>query len=109
MADTKAQQKFTFSSFLARWLLSVALVFCTYNPTGYSFVGWLQSGMTEKNLGPEHFVVGVLLLIGWGLFVNSTIKALDTIGLILISAFLGCGPLAILKLGSLDDWIFRTY
>ena len=35
--------QFTFNSFLLRFAFALALVFLTYNPSGYSWVGWLMS------------------------------------------------------------------
>jgi hypothetical protein len=39
-----AYSPFSLSSLVFRLLISLALVFATYNPTGYSFVHWLIDG-----------------------------------------------------------------
>jgi len=32
--------EFTAGSFIGRWVFAAALTFGTYNPSGYSYVGW---------------------------------------------------------------------
>ena len=50
---------FTTGSFIARWGFAAALVFGTYNPSGYSYIGWLMSeGVT---FGPVLAIVGLVL------------------------------------------------
>jgi len=55
------QPKFTFASFLLRYLISLILVFVTYNPSEYCWVQWLYSDtvMVYK------VASGIVLLIGW--------------------------------------------
>ena len=43
--------EFTIGSFFARWLFAVALVFGTYNPSEYSYVGWVMD--EYKEFGPS--------------------------------------------------------
>ena len=62
----------------------------TFNPTGYSFVNWLHASLfsTPKTLGPEHAVAGIALLAGWLIVVTATQRALGSLGLIVLAAFL---------------------
>ena len=78
-----ARKEFTFVSFLLRFLFALALVFLTYNPSGYSWVGWLLSdtALVYKVAG------GVVLLIGWVMFLRATWRSLGAIGTILALAF----------------------
>ena len=39
---------FTWASFLIRWLAITALVFATYNPSGYSYLHWLMEWQQEQ-------------------------------------------------------------
>ncbi len=82
-------KEFNFLSFAWRFLASLSLVMVTYNPTKYSYVGWLQTAIPENLLGPEHFVVGVVLLIGWVILLAATQRSLGTFGLILGGSLLG--------------------
>jgi len=78
-----ATQNFDFGSFLLRFAFALALVFLTYNPSGYSWVGWLMSeaAMVYK-VG-----AGLVLLIGWVIFLRATWNSLGPIGTLLAGAF----------------------
>jgi hypothetical protein len=39
---------FTLASFFIRWLAITALVFATYNPSGYSYLHWLMEWQQEQ-------------------------------------------------------------
>jgi len=85
MADNTIQPKsvareFTALSFIWRFAASLALVLATYNPSGYSFFHWV--GNTDS-LGAEHFVVGIIIVIGWAILIAATKRALDTLGMVL--------------------------
>jgi hypothetical protein len=78
-----ARKDFTLVSFLLRFLFALVLVFLTYNPSGYSWVGWLLSDnpLVYKVAG------GVVLLIGWVMFLRATWRSLGAIGTMLALAF----------------------
>jgi hypothetical protein len=78
-----ATNNFTVNSFLMRFGFALALVFLTYNPSGYSWVGWLRSDtpMVYK------FAAGLVLLIGWVIYVRATWNSLGKLGTILAGAF----------------------
>ena len=82
-------REFTATSFLWRLLASLILVLATYNPTQLSYYRWLRAGMSDGGLGPEHFVAGILLVIGWTILVVATQKSLGTLGFVLAAAFVG--------------------
>ena len=82
-------KEFNLLSFILRFLASLLLVMVTYNPTRYSYVGWVRAAAPENPLGPEHFVVGVALLIGWVILLAATQRSLGTFGLLLGGALLG--------------------
>ena len=92
-SDKRSQQRtsreFNFYSFLWRFIASLILVLITYNPTDFSFVGWVNYAREMGSLGPEHFVVGVALLIGWVILLAATSRSLGAFGLILGGALLG--------------------
>ncbi|MDX1405542.1 MAG: DUF6524 family protein [Woeseiaceae bacterium] len=82
-------REFNFLSFVWRFIASLALVLLTYNPGNYSYVAWLRAADAENPLGPEHFVVGIGLLIGWVILLVATHRSLGTFGLALGGALLG--------------------
>ena len=63
----------------------------TFNPSGYSYFHWVQDaiGNDGPGFGAEYAFVGVVLLIGWTILVNSTLRALGALGLFLAAAFIG--------------------
>ncbi len=85
----QASREFNFLSFVWRLLASLLLVMVTYNPTRYSYIAWLIAATPESTLGPEHFVVGIVLLIGWVVLLAATQRSLGTFGLLLGGALLG--------------------
>jgi len=74
---------FTFASFLLRYLIALILVFVTYNPSEYSWVYWLNSdtAMVYK------VASGIVLLIGWIMFLRATWNSLGALGTLLAAAF----------------------
>jgi len=82
-------REFNLLSFLWRFAAALALILATYNPAGRSYYHWLRSGMADAALGPEYFVAGVLLLIGWVILLAATQRSLGPVGLLLGGALLG--------------------
>ena len=78
-----ARNDFTLGSFGLRFAFALALVFLTYNPTGFSWVGWLLSET------PLVYKVGagIVLLISWAIFLRATWNSLGAPGTILAAAF----------------------
>ena len=79
------RREFTAGSFGWRLGASLLLVLATYNPTRWSYISWLRGG----DLGPEHFVAGILLFIGWAILVVATQKSLGRFGFLLVAALVG--------------------
>lgn len=100
---------FTFSSFGLRFLFSALLVFATYNPEGYSYFDWVKAVFPSITI--EQAFVGVLLLIGWVIYIRATLRSLGIIGLILAFAFFGLMIAMFFKWGwiSLDASRLVTY
>ena len=103
------RKEFDFSSFLLRFGISLALVFVTYNPSSYSWVGWLfsETAMVYK------VATGVLLAIGWVIFLRATWYSLGAIGTVLATAFFAViiwllieWGLLTLGAGSTFQWVF---
>lgn len=78
---------FGVSSFVGRWLFAILLVFGTYNPTGYSYIGW---AMRESGVTPVIAIVGLLLLTGWIIYLRATFLSMGWLGIVLGAALLGC-------------------
>jgi hypothetical protein len=80
-----AIKRFSFFNFLIRFVMALVLVFCTYNPSGYSWYHWFKE--SPDKLDPMLVLAGVVLLIGWVIYVRATVRSLGEIGTFLAIAF----------------------
>lgn len=71
----------SFSGFLVRAVLSLVLVLLTFNPSGYSYVHMVADGF--PSITPVEAVLGILLLIGWIVFLGATLKSIGLVGMVL--------------------------
>jgi hypothetical protein len=77
------KNSFTLVSFLVRFVIALFLVMIAYNPSTYSWVHWLNSDTAlVYKVGS-----GVLLLIGWVMYLRATWMSLGAIGTVLAAAF----------------------
>jgi hypothetical protein len=104
-----AERGFSFAGFMIRWTLALFLVFSTYNPSGYSWYHWLAGA--EQKLDPLIALAGVLLLIGWVIYVRATARSLGMLGTLLALALFGTIVWALLhyQLIALSDTSLLTY
>ena len=79
---------FSVGSFIGRWIFAAALVMGTYNPTEYSYTSWVLAEGTE--FGPVVALVGLLLLIGWIIYLRATFQSMGLLGITLGAAVLAC-------------------
>lgn len=63
------------------------LVFASYNPSQYSWYHWLIHA-TDR-FDPVLLFTGVVLLIGWAIYLRATARSLGIVGIILALAFVG--------------------
>ena len=82
-----AVHRFGFLDFLVRLLMALVLVFASYNPTDYSWFYWVTH--SADRLDPLLVFSGVVLLIGWVIYLRATARSLGVIGIILALAFVG--------------------
>jgi len=80
-------QAITAQGIFVRFIIAVVLVFSTYNPEGYSYYDWFINNPAE--LDPLKILVGIVLLIGWVIFLRATMRSLGIVGLSLAIAFFG--------------------
>ncbi len=93
-----ANKTFNSASFFIRLFFALILVFATYNPTDYSFYHWASQSL-EQGLQPLVIFCGVVLLIGWAIYIRATITSLGIIGLVLAFAFFGSLLWVVIDLG----------
>lgn len=81
-----AKKGITWVGYLLRYTFATVLVFATYNPH-YSFFHWFRDML--PGIDPLVIFAGVILLIGWTIFLRATIRSLGAFGLLLAFAFFG--------------------
>jgi hypothetical protein len=79
-----------------RFLFALLVVLGTYNPSGHSYFQW--GVLHIRPFDPVKVVVGILLLIGWVIFLRASLRSLGGLGLFLVSAL--CAAL----LWLVTDW-----
>ena len=86
-----ATTHFNWNSFFIRLGFALILVYATYNPSGYSFYHWASEALfgESMNITPPLALSGVVLLIGWAIYIRATLRSLGVIGLGLALAFFG--------------------
>ena len=89
-----------------RFAAAVILIFATYNPEGYSYYHWAV--VDWSNFDPIKALAGVVLLIGWTVFLRATARSLGTFGLILALAFFAAIVWALLYYGMIEADSRRT-
>jgi len=68
-----------------RFLIALIIVFASYNPSGYSFIDWALK--TDSGNIVFKILVGVILIIGWAIYIRATRRSLGMIGVVLAIAF----------------------
>jgi hypothetical protein len=78
-------ERFTVLGFVLRLLAALVLVFCTFNPSGYSFYHWVTRDLPHVN--PAAVVVGIALIAAWVVFLTATMRSIGLVGVIILLAF----------------------
>ncbi len=81
------RQEFDAGSVAIRFVAALLLVFATYNPSEWSYVHWAIMPLPEFD--PVKAIVGLLLLIGYTMFMRATARSLGFFGVLLAVAFFG--------------------
>ena len=73
--------------FVLRWLTAFALLAATYNPTSFNNVKWV---MTQGERPVSLMVLaGLLLLIGYIIYLRATLRSIGGFGMLLVLALVG--------------------
>ena len=95
-----ASRGFDTSSFLIRWIVALVLVLGTFNPTQYSYYGWV-SGSSDEAL-PFKALAGIILLIIYVIYLRATWRSIGPIGLTLATALFAAIVWVLLDTGILN-------
>ena len=97
------------SGFLLRWLFAFILLAATFNPTEYSYVRWVQANGAESL--SIAVLCGLLLIIGYIIYVRATMRSIGVIGMALVLGVVGAGLWVAFDLGwmSFDNPTANTW
>ncbi|NKB62347.1 MAG: hypothetical protein GKR95_09525 [Gammaproteobacteria bacterium] len=85
-----ANNKFSFAGFFIRLIVATVLVMATFNPIQpYSYFYWAVKPLVEdfNSFSVLKAFLGVVLLIGWTVFLRATLRSLGILGTILATVF----------------------
>ena len=72
------------TGFLLRWIVAFTLLAASYNPTEWNYLRWAQANWTEHM--PMAVLLGLLLLVGYIIYLRATLRSIGPIGMGLVLA-----------------------
>lgn len=79
-----SSQAFSLQSFSIRLVAALILVFASYNASGWSYYHWALTSF--ENINPVKVFAGLIILIGWVVFIRATLRSLGALGITLVTA-----------------------
>ena len=73
--------------FILRWLAAFALLAATYNPTDYNYIKWVMT-LGDGSISMM-VLAGLLLLIGYIIYLRATLRSIGGFGMTLVLALVG--------------------
>lgn len=73
--------------FLVRWLFAFGLLGATYNPTQWNFVRWSMANY--QNMLSVTVLIGLILLVGYIIYLRATLRSIGLFGMLLVLAVAG--------------------
>ena len=95
--------------FILRWLCAFALLALTFNPTQYNYISWaMDYGGMNLSIA---VLLGLLLLIGYIIYLRATLRSIGAFGMLLVLAVVGAGLWVLYDLGvlRLDNSSFNVW
>jgi hypothetical protein len=86
--------------FLIRWLFAFLLLALTYNPTPWNFARWTMDNASEQL--PLAVLFGLILLIGYIIYLRATLRSIGAFGMVLVLAVVGAILWVLWDYGLLD-------
>lgn len=72
---------------LTRWAVAFMLLAATFNPTPYNYISWAREyGGQKLSIAA---LVGLILLVGYIIFLRATLRSIGPGGMVLIIAIVG--------------------
>ncbi|MEZ5715470.1 MAG: DUF6524 family protein [Paracoccaceae bacterium] len=73
--------------FILRWGFAFLLLSATFNPTEWNFVKWAQANFSGQM--PLTVLFGLLLLVGYIIYLRATLRSIGPFGMLLVLAVVG--------------------
>jgi len=73
--------------FVIRWIFAFVLLSATYNPTDWNYVRWSMAN-AETSLSVT-VLLGLILFVGYIIYLRATLRSIGIFGMILILAVVG--------------------
>jgi len=73
--------------FMLRWVLAFGLLAATFNPTRWNFVRWARANWDVQM--PLTVLLGLLLAIGYIIYLRATLRSIGVFGMGLVAALVG--------------------
>jgi len=70
-----------------RWLFAFVLVASTFNPSQWNYVRWAGTNYAEQL--PLTILLGLVLLVGYVIYLRATLRSIGPFGMVLVLALLG--------------------
>lgn len=88
---------------IIRWLGAFALLAATFNPTEWNFVRWSQANWQAQM--PLTVLFGLILGVGYMVYIVATMRSIGAFGVVLIAAIVGAALWVLIDWGwlSLDN------
>lgn len=86
--------------FLLRWGFAFVLLALTFNPTQWNYIRWARANWGEDT--PLIVLFGLLLLVGYIVYLRATLRSIGAIGIVLIAAIVAATLWVLADLGILD-------
>ena len=84
---------------LIRWFFAFLLLALTYNPTQWNYVVWASQNWQAQM--PLAVLMGLLLLIGYIVYLRATLRSIGAAGMVLIAALFGALVWVLVDIGVL--------
>jgi len=73
--------------FFARWLAAFGLLALTFNPTEWNYIAWARANVGAQM--PLAVFLGLLLLVGYTIYLRATIRSIGAFGMVMVLAIAG--------------------
>ncbi|EAQ01896.1 hypothetical protein OB2597_00725 [Pseudooceanicola batsensis HTCC2597] len=95
--------------FVLRWMIAFALIALTYNPTRWNYSAWVGRNWPDQM--PLAVLLGLLLFVGYVIYLRATLRSIGPFGMGLVIAVFGALVWVLVDFGvvSLDNPGLNTW